>query len=179
MLEREYAAAPVLLNVDGDTYLRRFVVNDAPLVVATVQEHAGYIGRSERWAFSIGSHPDPQTTMNVIGLPLQGERGESYGLFHRGRLVGGVALHSFCADLDCAKLGYWRIDNPEVRGKGLVTRAARQVVHMGLARLGLTAIGIEIARDNTASRQVAKRLGAEFLAVNEDDQLTYVVTGRV
>jgi RimJ/RimL family protein N-acetyltransferase len=173
MLERETSSAPVLLGVDNETYLRRFVVNDAPMVVAAVQEHAGYIGRTEPWAHTIGDYPDKVSAMRVVGLLDEDEPGEPYGLFYRSQLVGGIALHSFSANH--AKLGYWRIDTPEVRGKGLVTRAARRVAHMGFTQLGLAAISIEMTGDNTASRHVAERLGGSFMARTADGRLLYVL----
>ncbi|HEV7930120.1 MAG TPA: GNAT family N-acetyltransferase, partial [Nitrosospira sp.] len=93
------------------------------------------------------------------------------------RLVGNVVLHSFHNNY--AELGYWRIDEPEVRGKGIVTRSAREVINMGLGHMGLAVVGIEIRPDNVSSRHVAERLGATFLALTDRGHLSYIVTESV
>lgn len=173
MIDRE-RCAPVLLDVDQDTYLRQFVMNDAPQVAAAIADNADFIGRFEPWAYEVRNNPEDYTVMRDIGLFGDFAHAESYGVFYRHQLMGGVVLHTFVTRH--ARMGYWRINTPEARGRGLITKSARRVARMAFTQLGIETIGMEIAADNTASRQVAERLGAELSATTFRGRLSYILS---
>lgn len=170
---QSFKPAPLMMSVDKDLYLRRLVPNDAKWNAAAIRDNVDYIGRTQPWAYTSNEYTERESLERSVALA---ERGQSapYGIFLRRRLVGNVVLHSFHGNY--AELGYWRIDSPEVRGQGIVTRSAREVVNMGLGHMGLAAVGIEMRPDNTSSRHVAERLGATFLGRTERGNLSYVVT---
>lgn len=173
MRNREGAVAPPFLRLGDDTYLRHFVPNDAPHLVEAVRSHADFIGSRQEWPHHVHEDTERSVIEHCARLTQEGQMA-SYALFYQHRLVGSVALHSFASNY--ARLGYWRIDTPQVRGIGLVTQASREVVNMGLACLGLAAVCAEIHPDNTPSRKVVERLGAWFMGVTGEGMLIYAMT---
>lgn len=162
------------MQVDDDLCLRRLVPSDAPNLVRTVRANMDYIGRTERWAYFMNENAERRGISHATDMAEAG-RAAPYGVFLRRRLVGSVVLHSFAENNNYAKLGYWRVDDEEVRGRGIITRSAAHVVRMGMGHLGLAAIGVEMRPDNVPSRHVAERLGAQFLGVAEGGMLAYAI----
>ena len=99
--------------------------------------------------------------------------------------LGSVNLGRFSDDGREAELGYFLL--PAARGRGLATTAARALCAWGAEHLGLARIELAIRPDNAPSRQVAKRLGAQFERVRPDsheadgrlwDMAVYVLSPR-
>lgn len=88
-------------------------------------------------------------------------RGDGFdlGLWHDGRIVGGVGLHHIDALDRTTSLGYWLA--PGARGHGLVTRACARLIDHCFGALDLHRVEIRVAPGNDASLRVAKRLGAK------------------
>lgn len=61
---------------------------------------------------------------------------------------------------DRGEIGYWLI--PEFTGKGIMTKMALNVMHMGFKVYGLNKITIMCADTNYKSQGIPKRLGFKF-----------------
>ena len=76
------------------------------------------------------------------------------------RLIGVVGLEAFAHLHQSVELGYWlRVD---ACGKGLMTEAARAVVHWAMGTLNAHRIRVAAATDNHPSLGVIRRLGFHF-----------------
>ncbi len=74
-----------------------------------------------------------------------------------GDFLGSCGLSGLLHEHRRAGLGYWiRSDRT---GRGFATDAARTVIQLGFADLGLNRIEVECAVGNVASRRVAEKLG--------------------
>ncbi|MZD04529.1 GNAT family N-acetyltransferase [Streptomyces sp. SID5785] len=80
-----------------------------------------------------------------------------YGIWHDGRLVGGVMYVSFSADLGSCEIGCWL--EPSAEGLGLVTAACRALLDWAFTTRGLARAEWHCRADNDRSAAVAKRLG--------------------
>jgi ribosomal-protein-serine acetyltransferase len=75
-----------------------------------------------------------------------------------GGLLGVCGINSVSAAERTANFGYWV--RTSVAGRGLATRAARQVVEFAFRETPLTCLEIRCAHDNVRSQRVAEKLGA-------------------
>ena len=104
---------------------------------------------------------DPTTSLDVtrefIERSLASETDlEAIGIWVEGRYAGVIGL-SVDPMANGGELGYWLAEGFE--GRGLVTRACRELVAHGFGKLGLHRIEIKAAPHNARSRAVAERLG--------------------
>jgi len=80
-----------------------------------------------------------------------------YGIWLGGVLVGGVMFVSFDAQGGNCEVGCWL--EPASTGRGLVTKAMRVLIDYALVTRGLYRVEWHCRPDNTASSNVARRLG--------------------
>lgn len=85
------------------------------------------------------------------------DAGRLYGIRLDGTLVGGVLFRVFDAAAGTCEAGCWL--EPAAVGRGLVTRAARLIIDWAVEERGMHRIEWQVASGNTASINVAKRLG--------------------
>ncbi|PKV88049.1 GNAT family N-acetyltransferase [Streptomyces sp. TLI_146] len=85
------------------------------------------------------------------------DTGRLYGIWSGGTLVGGVLFRTFDARLGTAEAGCW-LEESAV-GRGLVTRAVRVLIDWAVEERGIERVEWLAASGNTASINVAKRLG--------------------
>jgi RimJ/RimL family protein N-acetyltransferase len=85
------------------------------------------------------------------------DAGRIYGIWLDGTLVGGVLFVSFDTGTGVCEAGCWL--EPAGAGRGLVTRAARLTVDWALRERGMYRVEWRCRPDNTASANVARRLG--------------------
>jgi ribosomal-protein-serine acetyltransferase len=85
------------------------------------------------------------------------DAGRLYGIWLDGTLVGGTMFVSFDATAGNCEIGCWL--EPAGTGRGLVTTAVRILIDWALGTRGLYRVEWHCRPDNTASVNVAKRLG--------------------
>ena len=85
------------------------------------------------------------------------DAGRVYGIWLAGTLVGGVLFVAFNSKTGGSEVGCWL--EPAGTGRGLVTRAVRVLVDWALIERGLHRVEWRCRPDNTASSNVARRLG--------------------
>ena len=76
---------------------------------------------------------------------------------NQDQVLGGVSIHKIDLERGSAALGYWLA--PQVRGRGVVSRAVRLLAQWGFTELGLARIELTCGPDNEASQRVAARCG--------------------
>ncbi|MGA5302783.1 GNAT family N-acetyltransferase [Nucisporomicrobium flavum] len=85
------------------------------------------------------------------------DAGRIYGIWLAGTLVGGVMLVSFSTRTGVCEVGCWL--EPAGTGRGLITRAVGLLLDWALGERGLYRAEWRCRPDNTASSNVARRLG--------------------
>jgi ribosomal-protein-serine acetyltransferase len=97
------------------------------------------------------------------------DAGRIYGIWLDGTLVGGTMFVSFDAAEGRCEIGCWL--EPAGQGRGLVTRAVERLVDWAIRVRGIHRITWLTRPDNTASRNVAQRLGMRLDGVLRDEYL--------
>ena len=85
------------------------------------------------------------------------DAGRLFGIWLDGTLVGGTMFVSFDTRFGQCEIGCWL--EPAATGRGLVTRAVRELIDWALDVRGLHRVEWRCRTDNTASAAVAQRLG--------------------
>ncbi|MGW3724938.1 GNAT family N-acetyltransferase [Streptomyces sp. NPDC000851] len=85
------------------------------------------------------------------------DSGSLHGIWLDGKLVGGVLFRIFDAATGVCEIGCWL--EPAGTGKGLVTRASRVLIDWAFDERGMHRVEWHAASGNTASINVARRLG--------------------
>ncbi|RZB16524.1 N-acetyltransferase [Streptomyces sp. F001] len=85
------------------------------------------------------------------------DSGSLHGIWLDGKLVGGVLFRIFDATTGVCEIGCWL--EPAGTGKGLVTRASRVLIDWAFDERGMHRVEWHAASGNTASINVARRLG--------------------
>src|SRR5579859_3210150 len=80
-----------------------------------------------------------------------------YGIWLDGTLVGGVMFVHFDVQSGICEIGCWL--EPAGEGRGLITRASRQLIEWAFAERGMNRIEWRTSTANTRSGNVARRLG--------------------
>ncbi|MFJ5779397.1 GNAT family N-acetyltransferase [Streptomyces sp. NPDC093094] len=92
-----------------------------------------------------------------------------HGLWLDGRLVGGVLFLNFDAAQGNCEVGCWL--EPAATGRGLVTRAMRVLIDHAVLDRGIHRVEWNAATGNTASLNVARRLGMNRDGVQRESYL--------
>jgi RimJ/RimL family protein N-acetyltransferase len=85
------------------------------------------------------------------------DAGRLYGIWLDGTLVGGTMFVKFDPAAGTCEIGCWL--EPAGRGRGLVTRAVRELIDWAVGARGVHRVEWLTRPDNTASGNVARRLG--------------------
>lgn len=85
------------------------------------------------------------------------DTGRIHGIWRDGTLVGGVMFRTMDVAQGTCEAGCWL--EPAAVGRGLVTRAVRVIIDWAVDVRGIHRVEWQVDPDNTASINVAKRLG--------------------
>jgi ribosomal-protein-serine acetyltransferase len=104
--------------------------------------------------------PDPagaRRTLQRYADKQAADTGRIYGIWLDGTLVGGTMFVAFDAATGNAEMGCWL--EPAAYGRGLITKAARSMLDWAMHTRGIHRVEWRCRTDNTASANVARRLG--------------------
>ncbi|WP_405776896.1 GNAT family N-acetyltransferase [Streptomyces sp. NBC_00859] len=135
-----------------------------PLEPWQAEEYLAHIDRGREF---IGQHIGLADAARDIGAArafLQSyadkqaaDSGRIFGIRFDGTLVGGVLFPHFDAATGCCEVGCWL--EPAAVGRGLITRAAGLLIDWAVDERGMHRVEWHASPQNTASVNVAKRLG--------------------
>jgi len=91
------------------------------------------------------------------------DTGRLYGIWLGDELAGGTLFRDFDAASGVCEVGVWLA--PEAEGRGLVTRAVRQMIDWAFRVRGMSRVEWRNDPDNARSRAAAERLGMTFEGV--------------
>ncbi len=142
-------------------------IDDAQLRPLEPWQASEFLAHMDRGREFIGQFiglPDAVTDLASSRAYLQtyadkaaADTGRIYGIWTRGKLVGGVLFRTMDVAYGTAEAGCWL--EPAAVGKGLVTRASRVIIDWVVEERGIHRVEWLAASANKASIAVAKRLG--------------------
>src|SRR5437763_13881135 len=121
--------------IDDETELRLFETRDAEALFALVDSCRAYLREWLPWVDGTKSPEDSRRFIEAARRQFADEDGCSPGIWHQGRLVGGIGFHHIDRLNRSTSIGYWLAEGHQ--GRGLVTKACRALVDYALLDLGL------------------------------------------
>src|SRR5690349_16642642 len=101
--------------------------------------------------------PSATATLQRYADKAGSDTARLYGIWLDGTLVGGVMFVHFDAAWGTCKVGCWL--EPAAQGRGLITRSVRLIIDWAFDIRGIYRVEWRCRSDNTASSNVARRLG--------------------
>jgi ribosomal-protein-serine acetyltransferase len=153
-------------QLDPDTALRPLQPAEAPEAYRLIQANRSHLDRWLRWSASITTLQDTQDLIDTFVRKQAAGDGFHLGIWHHGRLVGGLVCWYIHRQNRNAELGYWL--GAEAVGRGLATRAAARGVRHLFEMEKLNRVEMQCGVENRASRRVAERLGFQLEGVRRE-----------
>lgn len=144
---------PIRIELGEGAEIRTFGLDDAARIFELVDVNRARLARWFPWVD--GSTSSESQRMWLEGLMRDDRTHDGNGIWVGGELAGSVGL--FFPTEWIGEIGYWLDEAYE--GRGLATRAARELVRLGFTEPGIHRIQIHAAVENARSRAVAERLG--------------------
>lgn len=163
-----------MISVNNETVLRNYEEADAPELFAMVQQNRAHL---RQWLIWVDSTLKEEHSLEYIRAARQEQYDQqslAFGIFKRGRLVGGIGMHQWDQRLRKAQIGYWLIKTEE--GKGVLSECAGVFIGYLFGQIQLNKIELHHLPDNVRSAAVARRLGFTVEGVLRD---SFLINGRL
>ena len=149
--------------VDKELALRLVERRHADELYGVIDANREHIKKWMSWLTDTYASVDTDTFIR-LDLTRQAEcKGMNLAMVFKGKLVGGIGNGP--ADLinRSADIGYWLAEHAQ--GKGIVTRAAHEMINYSVRDLGLNRVTIHAAAGNAKSQAVPERLGFDRVGI--------------
>jgi ribosomal-protein-serine acetyltransferase len=153
---------PFIKLTDGSITLRPFEFGEANSLHQAVHES---LAELEPWMSWANDQYTTETAQNFITITrAQWSNGAHYAFAivdtDSNQLLGGCSLSHIHPVYYFCNLGYWV--RTSQKGKGIAGRAAKLAAHFAFEKVNLIRVEIVIAVGNSASQQVAEKIGAHY-----------------
>ncbi|GAA2931064.1 GNAT family protein [Streptomyces enissocaesilis] len=145
------------IPLGDDAELRPLEPWRAEEYLAHMDRGRAYIGRYIGLAAAATDLGSARAFLQSYADKQAADTGRLYGIWREGTLVGGVLFRIFDAASGTCEVGCW-LEESAV-GRGLVTRAVRVLIDWAVDERGMHRVEWRVSSANTASVNVAKRLG--------------------
>jgi ribosomal-protein-serine acetyltransferase len=148
------------LRVDDEVSLVPRRAEDAAEMHALVERHRVELREWLTWIDATRTLADVRRYAQFARAQFESGIAFDYAIRASGTLVGSIGLHGLDWASRSGQIGYWLA--PEMRGRGVVTRAVAALVTHALAELDVHRVEIHCVVENARSRAVPERLGFAF-----------------
>ncbi|RRR96058.1 GNAT family N-acetyltransferase [Glycomyces terrestris] len=156
-------------SLDGGAELRPLVPALAAEMTAHMDRGRDFIGRYVAIADVCADVEGTRRLLEAYAAKAEADTGRIWGIWLDGVLVGGVLFRTFDTRMETAEAGCWL--EPAAVGRGLVTRAVTAIIDWAVEERGIHRVDWYAAVGNTASLNVARRLGMTREGVLRDAYL--------
>ena len=146
-------------RVDGDPELELglYEQRHADELFSVVDANRAYLRCWLPWLDDVRGVDDQRAFIRRGADRFARNDGFEAGIWHRGRIVGGVGFHYVNWPNRKTEMGYWLAESAQ--GRGIMTRCCRALVDHAFGGWNLNRVVIFCATENHRSRAVPERLG--------------------
>ncbi|MCM3005880.1 GNAT family N-acetyltransferase [Priestia koreensis] len=169
-------------EIDSEVCLRLFNEDDKEEFYNIINNSKQHLKTWITWVNSVNSQEDTNEslTLRIEGLVENGGYPKWFVIVYKGQMAGTVGFNDVDKFNKIGEMGYWLGEKFE--GKGIMSRAFKEVINYGFQILNLNKIELYIAAGNKRSRALPKKFGfkeegrrrqAELLYDYYEDQIIY------
>ncbi|NOH78431.1 GNAT family N-acetyltransferase [Vibrio sp. RE86] len=122
-----------------------------------VSEQSEYLSQWLAWPRFCQSEQDFRLFVQRVLQEYADGKSMTCAIIYQGKVVGNCSFNTINYDTQMAEIGYWL--SQKHQGKGIVTRVVKHLIRIAFDQLGLEKVQLSAAVENTASRNVAERVG--------------------
>jgi RimJ/RimL family protein N-acetyltransferase len=145
------------IDLGDGAQLRPLEPWQAPEFLAHIDRARATVDPWIPWAARSTDLESAAATLQRYADKAAADTGRLYGIWLAGTLVGGVMFVHFDAAAGNCEVGCWL--EPAGRGRGLIVRSARLIIEWAMEVRGIHRVEWRCSPQNTASSNVARRLG--------------------
>ncbi|MBO8172195.1 MAG: GNAT family N-acetyltransferase [Bacillaceae bacterium] len=144
-------------DLTEDLYLKKLELRDAPELFILIEQSRDYL---REWLPWVDDTRHPDDTRRFIQTAIRQDAsndGFHAGIWYQGKIAGVIGFHRIDWANRSTSIGYWL--GQHFQGRGIMTRACKEMVDYALNELDLNRVEIRCAVENRKSRAIPERLG--------------------
>jgi len=163
-------------DFSGPTELRLVSKNDTDALFALIESNRAFLREWINWLDTVSNREQCQQLLQHYQDTHHNRSAFHLGIFlrpdtQRPVLAGIVSLQAFDWHSHKAQLGYWI--GAEFQGRGIATKAVKQLLDFAFNELGLNRLEIRCALENHRSQRIPERLGFQREGVLREAEWLY------
>ncbi|MFA9559480.1 GNAT family N-acetyltransferase [Evansella sp. AB-rgal1] len=168
------------VNLDSETHLSILETRHAKDLYQLIDESRESIGKWLSFPEKTNKVEDTEIFIEKSLKRYSENNGYWAGIWHNGTIAGSIGFLYIDWSARKTEIGYWLGD--QFLGKGLATKAVKQLIDHSFTELDLRKVEIGVASNNIKSRAIPERLGFtqegtirnyEFLQGEYHDRVIY------
>jgi ribosomal-protein-serine acetyltransferase len=161
----------LVIHVDDEVELRLLREEDAHTLFALVDSNREHLRRWLPWVDSTLNVEDELAYIRLARANYQDSESLNCAIYYQGQLAGTIGFHTINWLHHFAEIGYML--GEQFQGKGLMTKACRNLITYGFEEFHLNKIVIRCATGNTRSCAIPQRLGFTREGVHRQEGWQY------
>jgi len=160
--KRTFGYSPMDITKNDSITVREFEPHDAPEFALACRESIATVGKWMPWCHSGYTPAEALDWITICERAFKAGTSYDLGLFRNSDalLLGSIAINDLDRDNRIGNIGYWVRESQQNQGYALP--AVELIKAYGFHHLQLERLEIVVLAENTASRRVAEKSGAEF-----------------
>jgi ribosomal-protein-serine acetyltransferase len=158
-------------DLGGGVSLRPIEDGDVAELFRLVDRNRAHLRQWMPWLDATQSEDDLRRWASDERRKAADGRSAQFVVLDGDEIAGVAGYHEIDWQHGQVELGYWLAADRQ--GKGLMTRAARELVRFAFEELGLNRVGIKTATGNARSRAIPERLGFRHEGVIRESERLY------
>lgn len=142
--------------IDEDLELRLLELYHSQELFELIDQSRNHLKKYLPWVDNTISASDTKAFIENSKKQYAASNGFDAGIWYKGELAGVIGFHSINRSVKEISIGYWLSER--FLGKGIITKACRELVGFAFNNYKLNRVEIRCAEDNSRSRAIPERL---------------------
>jgi ribosomal-protein-serine acetyltransferase len=143
--------------VSNEILLERIEMQDAATIFTAIDQNRAHLGKWLPFVDYTKEVKDSEEFISSVIAHREETRNEIYTIWFKGDFAGIIGFHNTDRVNEKCELGYWLIE--AMTGRGIITRSCQTLIELSFEMMRMNRISIRCAVQNTASANIASRLG--------------------
>ncbi|NJO87870.1 MAG: GNAT family N-acetyltransferase [Chloroflexia bacterium] len=158
-----------VIEIDKDTILKQIQLSDATEIFATIDSQREYLGE---WLPFVKTTEKITDTENFIKSVLEAPKDKQEYIFvirFNNKFAGIIGFRDTDHMNLKTEIGYWLSE--QFQGKGIITRAVKEIINFTFNKLDMNRLQIRCAVDNQKSKRIPQKLNFTFEGIERSGEL--------